>query len=234
MMNNWLLWCLLAGLSWLSLLGMLYPLHITRRQSVVWAILLLCLIGLSEWQWGALAAWSRYIEYQEKETRVRAMMKTLQGADDLIDRLKASVKQHPKRARGWYLLGRLYASQNRFQDAYDAFARAQQLQPNDVQIIINKVYMVWQLQNQQLDEVSLQLLHQVLQQDSNQPDALSLLAMNAYRRHQYQQAIEYWQHLLTLAPIQSDAARAIQKAIAKAQDRLVKPSDSTHSYSLPQ
>ncbi len=47
-----------------------------------------------------------------------------------------------------------------------------------------------------------------------------MLAMDAYMRHSYQQAINYWQHLLTIIPPQSDDAMAIRKAIAKAQQKL--------------
>ena len=48
-----------------------------------------------------------------------------------------------------------------------------------------------------------------------------MLAMDAYSRHSYQQAIDYWQRLLKQVTVKSEEGQAIRKAIAKAQAKLL-------------
>ena len=60
----------------------------------------------------------------------------------------------------------------------------------------------------------------MLLKNPKQPDALAMLAMDAYQEKHYQIAINYWQQLLIITPPNSDAAKALRKAIAKAQAKL--------------
>ena len=57
----------------------------------------------------------------------------------------------------------------------------------------------------------------MLQRNPNQPDAIAMLATDAFEQDDFQQAIDYWQHLLDLIPPQSDEAKAIRRAINKAR-----------------
>ena len=59
----------------------------------------------------------------------------------------------------------------------------------------------------------------VLKSNPKQPDALAMLAMDAFLSKAYSQAIAYWERLLVLVPKDSEDALAIRKAIAKAQQR---------------
>ena len=80
---------------------------------------------------------------------------------------------------------------------------------------------MWQLNHQKFNGESRALLQAVLKKNANQPDALAMLAMDAFIGHAYQRAIDYWQRLLKIAPPQSDDAEAIRKAIAKAQQHVI-------------
>lgn len=212
MSEAWLLFCFLM-LTLFALSLALYPL---RKFPVIVSVLapvLIIFVGVAYWHWGA---WSSTI----KQQRVQAMLKSMPNPPALIAKLKATLEKQPDSARGWYLLGRLYVSQNQWQEANEAFAMAHRLQPDDEQMTVNYIQNLWQLNHQAFDDKSRTLLNDVLERNANQPDALAMLAMDAYIHHQYQRAIDYWQHLLKLAPPQSEEAVAIRKAIAKAQAQM--------------
>jgi cytochrome c-type biogenesis protein CcmH/NrfG len=134
--------------------------------------------------------------------------------------LRAKLDDSPKSAKGWYLLGRIYSGQNEQQHAVDAFAKAYQFDPQNEQYMVNYAHSLWQLNNRQFTVQITELFSNLLKNNANQPDALAMLAMDAYTSHAYEDAIDYWQRLLKLAPQQSEEAQAIRKAIAKAEEQI--------------
>lgn len=172
------------------------------------------------WYWGAMAEWQHFLNQQEKQKQVQAVLQSIKSPGQIIEKLKARLQVEPESARGWYLLGRLYTSQEQWIQARDAFAKAHQLNPADEATTVNYAQSLWQLNQQQFDEPIRSLFKELLQKNPDQPDALAMLAMDAYMTHDYQQAINYWQHLLKLAPEQSQEAQMIRKAIAKAQQQM--------------
>lgn len=204
-------------LSCMALFMALNPLKKHKKSLFIVAPVLVLLVGLSYWFWGDWPAWRGYIQHLDTTQRVQAMLQSVKGPQELIDKLKARLQQKPSSARGWYLLGRLYASQSQWDLSQDAFATAHHLAPNDVLITVNYAQSLFERHETSFDDEGRALLTNLLQTNPNQPDALAMLAMEAYTRHAYQQAIDYWQRLLVLVPEQSEEAAAIRKAIAKAQ-----------------
>ncbi len=147
-------------------------------------------------------------------------MQSIKNPAQLIERLKARLESEPESARGWYLLGRLYASQGQWTSARDAFQRSYELNPEDMSATINYAQSLWQLNQQHFNDQVRNLFKTVLKKNPDEPEALAMLAMDAFMNHDYPSAIDYWQHLLKLAPEQSEEARMIRKAIAKAQEKL--------------
>lgn len=217
-MNEWWRLISLLILLMLALTLALYPWRKSRAVILGAAPVMIVLTGLAYWHWGAGLEWTHYLQEGIRQQRAQSLMKTMHDDPaELIAKLKATVEKQPASARGWYLLGRLYVSQNQWQQANDAFATAHQLQPNDEQITVNYAQNLWQLNNQQFDGTIRTLLNDVLKHNASQPDALAMLAMDAYACHEYQRAIDYWQALLKQVSPQSEEAMAIRKAIAKAQ-----------------
>lgn len=218
-----LLGCFLI-LSMIAIFIVLYPLR--KRQSgimltVLLALVLLALPLLGYHYWGSGADWDNYQQQLAKQEQVQALLKSVQGSPQaLIAKLKARLAQQPESARGWYLLGRLYASQEDWQQARDAYAKAHQLAPTNEQATINYAQSLWQLNHRQFNDAIRGLFQSVLQKNADQPDALAMLAMDAFLGHAYQHAIDYWQRLLNIIPPQSEDALAIRKAIVKAQQRM--------------
>jgi len=203
----------------IALMVALYPLRKQKIAVISLLPLLIIIITFAYWHWGSFADWRNYLQDISRQQQVQALLQTIHGPQELIEKLQARLSDKPESARGWYLLGRLYASQQQWQHAHDAFAKAHQFLPNDEQITVNYAQSIWQLNKNKFDDTSRALFKTVLQKNENQPDALAMLAMDAFVSHDYPQAISYWQRLLKLAPPDSEDAKALRKAITKAQQR---------------
>lgn len=165
------------------------------------------------WLWGS---WLPYTTF----THQQALLSTIKNPQELIDKIKTRLNQEPNSARGWFLLGRLYSSQNQWGAALDAFDHAHRLEPDNEQMTVNYAQGLWQNNYQKFNPEIRQILQTILETNANQPDAISMLAMDAFQEGAYTQAIKYWTHLLTLVPPDSEDAKAIRKAIAKARNKL--------------
>lgn len=219
-MNKWwLVTCFFLLIS-LALPAAFYPLRKSKKVAYLLMPLMIFAAALAYWHWGAMGEWQRFLNRQENQKKIQAVFQTIKSPTQIIERLKARLQEQPNSARGWYLLGRLYASQEQWTQARDAFIKAHQLNADDEATTINYAQSLWQLNHQQFNEPVRKIFKEVLQKNPNQPDALAMLAMDAYMAHNYQLAIDYWQQLLKLAPQQSQEAQMIRKAIAKAQSEL--------------
>ena len=219
-MNEWWLLGSLVILLVIALVIVLYPLRQPKISMMMLMPIMSCLVAFAYWRWGAWPDFQHYIQQEAKQQQVQAMLKSVHNPQELIDKLKARLATQPESARGWYLLGRLYASQEQWQQAHDAYASAYRLKPNDEQVTVNYAQSLWQLNHQEFNAESRALFQSVLKKNRNQPDALAMLAMDAFVGHAYQQAIDYWQRLLKISPPQSEDAHAIRKAIVKAQQKM--------------
>ena len=219
-MNEWWLLGFLFGITLFACALIVYPL---RRHLLVSLLLVPVIFALSftgYYFWGDFAKWQDYLQHQESQLQAQNMLKNIKSPQELIEKLRARLDDSPKSAKGWYLLGRLYAGQDDRKNEVAAYAKANQLDPANEQYEVNYAHSLWQLNNRQFNAQITDLFQHLLKNNPNQPDALSMLAMNAFVNHAYEEAIAYWQRLLKLAPVQSEEAAAIRKAIAKSEERL--------------
>ena len=210
---------LLFGLFALGL--MVWPF---RKRNVVKALGVGVLVGMMAVMayvyWGDWGAVGR-LASMERLSRMKP--------DALIATLKIKVAQTPNNPQGWYLLGRLYVGQEQWPLALDAFKKAHDLNPNDALVTINYAHTLWVLNQQRLTRASRSLYEGVLQQNPNQPDALIMLANDAYHHKKFTMAIEYWQRLLLLLPVDSKEAQDIKKTITFIKGRHHDGSRMQHS-----
>ena len=219
-MSEWWLVSLLVLVTLLASGLIIYPIrrHImlcTLLIPIIWGI-----AGVGYYYWGGFIQWQQYTQHNKSQELAQKMLKKIKNPQELIDKLRAKLKEDPKSAKGWYLLGRLYSSQQDKQRAEKAFAQAYELNPDDEQIAVNYAHSLWQINNQQFSVEIRTIFDNLLKNNPNQPDALAMLAMDAFVSHAYEDAINYWQRLLKIAPPQSEEALAIRKAIAKAQENI--------------
>jgi cytochrome c-type biogenesis protein CcmH len=228
-MNETWLYLGLGLLSIIALVIAYYPLRSYKKTWILLTPIFLIALAGTYWYWGAEAALHQYLQAEVKQQQVKAVLASIRSPNELVDKLKAQLQKQPESAKGWYLLGRVYVTQDQWKDAATAFAKAYQLQPDDERITVNYAQALWEVRQRNFDEDSHRLLSDVLTRNPNQPDALAMLAMEAYMRHDNKTAIEYWQRLLALAPQDSKDAQAIRKAIAKAQINMKSNEDGADS-----
>ncbi|MCX7090880.1 MAG: tetratricopeptide repeat protein [Legionellales bacterium] len=205
-------WVILLLVTSCALILVYWPL---RKQRTVW-LWILCVLGLAGlgyWYWGSWPAQARFTRHLEREKAAEIMLRTVKKPGDLIATLQQHLQKNPRSARGWYLLGRLYASQQIWDKAHAAFAKAYELKPHDDLIAVN--YAQSLLARRQGDDAAVArgVLSAVLKRHPQQMDALMLLAIDAQQRHAVQEALAYWRRLLILVPDQSPEADSIRKAI---------------------
>ena len=220
-MSDWWLFGLLIALALSASLVLIYPLRIGKLSSGLASLLLLALTITAYFSWGSLPQWQEFQQKQESQKQAQAMLKQIKSPDELIRKLRAKLDDTPKSAKGWYLLGRLYNTQNNHALAVEAFTKAHQFEPNNEQYTVNYAHALWQQNNQQFSLKIIKIFQNLLAQNPNQPDALAMLAMKEFMDHDYDKAIDYWQKLLKLVPPQSQEALAIRKAIAKAREQSI-------------
>lgn len=214
-------WLILFVFSLLTLIVvsmLVYSLRDTGRGLKLVVIpIVLSIISLGYWQWGAWTGWHDYVVEEKKQAQIKEVLKSIKSPMELVDRLKERLKANPDSAQGWFLLGRLYASQSQWKEAHEALRQAHKLEPENESMTLNYAQSLWQLNGQHFNEESRALFKAIIIKNPQQPDALAMLAMDAFDNHLYQQAIEHWEALLKLAPPQSEEAQMIRQAIAKAQ-----------------
>lgn len=221
-MSEWVLIALLSFSALIACLLLVYPLKNKKLLSIISVPVSLLLVLVAYYYWGGFAPWQNFQHQQRMQAQARQMLGTIKTPDELIDKLKAKLDDSPKSAKGWYLLGRLYSAKNNNKEAVLAFKKAYRFSPDNEQYAVNYAHGLWQLNNQQFNEQILGLFKKLLNSNPNQPDALAMLAMNAYMSLDYEAAIDYWQRLLKLAPAQSKEAIALHKSISKAQNLINK------------
>jgi cytochrome c-type biogenesis protein CcmH len=205
--------------SILSIYLIFLPLGLKALYRLPGSILLLGGLLLLYWKWSSFHAAHDYLNAEQKKEEVQAFLQDHPEPEKIIQQLRKQLQKDPKSAKGWFLLGRLYASEGKWQRAKESFATAYRLNPMDIKIAVNFAQSLFQNNQQQFTPLSLKIYNSVLQSNQNQPDALAMLAMNAFMSHDYKSAIAYWERLLKLAPQNSEEASAIRKAIARAQQR---------------
>ncbi|MFY7698285.1 MAG: tetratricopeptide repeat protein [Legionella sp.] len=214
----WDFYIVLLMLTALALTFALYPLrrYATLRIALLPLLLLFC--GYCYWSWGGFFIWQNHLQFQEKQKQVQALLEGLNNPQDLIAKLRSKLHDDISSAKGWYLLGKLYASQHEWSKANEAFTKAHDFLPNDKKIAINYLQSQWQLNHQHFDEASQQLISSLLNKDPNQPDLLAMLALDAFLAKNYKVAIYYWKRLLPLLPKSSQDAQKVSQAIINARN----------------
>ena len=218
---------LIAGfilLQSLALVLIVFPLRNLLSKGAIFGFLgatLLC-IG-AYWQWGNWSSLSAYYREKARLDNAKDYVRN-HSSEEIIQSLQRKLQENPKDARAWYWLGRVYGSLQEREKARKALEKSYRLNPRDEEVAIRLAESLWVLN----DLASFRkIVHQVHQNNPSQPDALAMLAMDAYKRHDYPRAKVYWSNLLQKVPKHSKEARALQRAIVKAV-RKGEPNDSVH------
>jgi len=214
-----MLWLLLILMGGVAAGAITFPLW--RDQQCTLALFLslgimTCAIG-GYWLVCYTPALHDYLYIQNHPKQIAQLAAELKTPHDAILRIQAKLAVKPHDPKGWYLLGRLYVSNGEFIKAEAAFAKANHYRPHQVDILLNYVEAMFYAHHQRLNAKAQGLLQELLALSPHHPVALNFLALDAYQRKHYSEAIHYWEALLPQLQLNSAAAESVLGAIKTAR-----------------
>jgi len=139
---------------------------------------------------------------------------------EMVTRLEQRLAENPDDASGWARLGRSYLVLQQQDKARDAYARAYALAPDNVEVLSDYAWLVFnsnpEVTTGQIFDLYTRL-HQLVPQH---PDALWFLGFAAYQKGEMRQSLTYWESLLKLLPPTDPGRKPLQQAIASARSKL--------------
>lgn len=172
---------------------------------------------LTYYHFGSAGLYHQYLVKEQHQKAIKQMMTQLKTPTNVIHRMQQQLQSRPNDSKGWYLLGRLYYTTRQFKKSAHAFSRANELKPNDIQIMLQLANARFFAMGQRLDLKARAALQSVLKQQAGEPQALNLLAMDAYFAKKFNKAIDYWQQAERTLPADSEDRAQIAAAIARAR-----------------
>ena len=137
----------------------------------------------------------------------------------MVTRLAARLKDNPRDADGWAMLGRSYSSLKQFDDSVAAFAQAEALNPRDAQLLADYADTLAMAQGKRFDGKPTALIQRALTIDPKNMKALALAGSADFNAGAYGQAVATWQQLLGLLAPESEMAGTVKANIADARLR---------------
>ncbi len=138
------------------------------------------------------------------------------------DELARHVERHPRDGRGWVLLARAEAADDRFAPAVEAYRRALEVAPKvsrDPGVWCEYADALGMAQGGRLAGAPREFVMRALALDPAHPRALEMAGSAAYEAREFASAAGYWRELARRLPEGSPSQRELAAAIARA-DRL--------------
>jgi cytochrome c-type biogenesis protein CcmH len=137
--------------------------------------------------------------------------------ETMVKRLAAHLRENPDDTAGWKLLGRSYASLERFPEAADAYAKAAVRAPRDAQLLAELAESLAMARGRRLEGEPEQLIARALELEPANLKALALAGTAAFARKDYAAAAAQWEKMLPLVAPDSEDARSIQASVDEAR-----------------
>lgn len=145
---------------------------------------------------------------------------TDQEMEDLTLGLRTRLYSNPEDTTGWVLLGRIGLANRDIQTAIGALSKADELKPDDPEIMISLVQALLFSSNQNDINKATTMMHLLLQQPEVDLRVYSLLAFQAYNDGNYADAIKYWKQLQGSIAQDDPRREMLQRSINTAQREL--------------
>ncbi|WP_454831254.1 tetratricopeptide repeat protein [Pseudoxanthomonas wuyuanensis] len=201
---------LAVSLTLLALVGALWPLWRNSRGLALGIVGALVVATLALYRLvGTPAA------LEMAETGTAQMPANLTEA---IAQLEAELAKHPNEPEGWRLLGRSYASQERYAEARDAFAKAVELLPEDPNLLAEAAQSrLFADPERKLDAEAVSLLQRALALDPQHQRARWFLGVSQRQNGQPAEAAKTWESLLAQVDAGTGATLRAQINEARAE-----------------
>lgn len=165
---------------------------------------------------------SLYLHFgsSDKVELTREFSQPPQSLEEMVARLERATAAQPDSAEGLYFLGRAYMAQNRPADAARVFERAANLAGRQPELLGQWAQAQYFADDKKWSDKIQALTDEALKADPKEVTSLGLLGIAAFEDQRFEQAIGYWQRLMTELP-EGDASRAaLEGGIAKAREQL--------------
>jgi cytochrome c-type biogenesis protein CcmH len=156
------------------------------------------------------------------------VMQTRQPAVDpevekMVAGLAQKLEKDPTNYKGWAMLARSYKVMRRPIEAERAYEKAMPSIQNDPQILAEYADVAAGNANGSFDGKPDQLIQRALRLDPNHVMSLWLAGTSSFNKEDYRGAIQYWERIARLIPVDSDDGRAILGSINEARAKLGLP-----------
>ena len=165
---------------------------------------------------------SLYLHFgsSDKVELTREFSQPPQSLEEMVARLERAAAAQPDSAEGLYFLGHAYMAQNRPADAARVFERAANLAGRQPELLGQWAQAQYFADDKKWSDKIQALTDEALKADPKEVTSLGLLGIAAFEDQRFEQAIGYWQRLMTELP-EGDASRAaLEGGIAKAREQL--------------
>lgn len=152
---------------------------------------------------------------------------------ELVAKLEQRMQQNPDDAEGWIMLGRTYFAMRDAAKAEAALAKAYELVPNDIQVLLAYAEAVAANNGNSLEGRPSELVAEALQVDPNDVTARWLSGMVAFQRGQFTAATVAWKAVLGQIDPSSEDAAELRQLIDTAEQRAGVPTDARLAAKSP-
>lgn len=132
----------------------------------------------------------------------------------VVEKLAARLKENPDDTKGWIMLARSYKAMGRYQEAGEAYAKAEKALAGDANLLADYAETL-AMANQAFQGKPKQLIEQALKVDPQNPNALLMAGAAAMESGDKKKAVAYWEKLLPLLEPGSEEATMVQQSISK-------------------
>lgn len=152
----------------------------------------------------------------------QTQVKAAENMAAMMDKLRQRLQQQPDDVEGWVMLGRSYGFLQQYQNAADAFARADKLKPDDVEIMLQYANNLAMARGGSMKGEPEQLIARVIEKAPDNANALWLAGMAMAEAGDFAKAKQYWQKLLQLLPPDAEGLSQVQQMLAAVDQELEK------------
>lgn len=142
----------------------------------------------------------------------------LETLDEAIVQLRAALEKNPNEPEGWRLLGQSLASQQKFAEARDAYARAVALAPDDADLLAEAAQSrMFADPQRKLDDEAVAMLRHALEVQPQHQRARWFLGVSQRQGGQPADAAKTWEPLLAMVDAATAASLRTQIDAARAE-----------------
>lgn len=199
--------------------------HHSSRWVLLPGLIVLLLVSVGFYlKTGGLAQLAGWVSVQQEYPQLRARVMDPKAAPLTMEELarlqlglRTSLQDDPQNLNDWTMLGRLGMVLNNATNASQAFQRALQLSPDNLELQQDYAEVLTRSSDPQDNRQANVMLKDLLKRDHSNVRTLSLLAFNAFEQQQYDQAIGAWQVMLKLLPAGDKRITMIERSIEQAK-----------------